>query len=1129
MGVVKNLMVRIGADVRGIVGGMKTAYNSTRQATSQIRNATAGMKQSVKDSFSGSRISIREYKEAVSNLKAAHNTAAQNTERLQDKLEQMQATYESLKSATAGIDLSTPLAEQIREAETSWHGFLNEAQKVKEALKKELSLDSTKSDPDKIDSLRHDLQLLRTAASEAELELRKLKSVASAIGADNISFASVSGMDTLQDEIKQIQRDLDISKIKTGELGQKLKSLSIPNLIKTELKSIGAAAGAAARAGLKEMGNRLIKIGVSGLKGIASLPAMLLSIGRSAAAGNSSLEKMVRSIRNIGIVALGLRSVSSIFRGVFGELQGIISSYVSQNEELNASITNMKNQLGQALAPAINVVIAAMQKLMPLIQTAANVVNAIFTRLFGSVRSTTSAIRSSAKAATSAAEATKSSVEEVKSSVEEATSALDKLHLYSFDQINKVSDNTEKNSSIGSSDDSSSTSGTSNGGIIGTLIGSGKTPAWLNSVLLWIDQLKAAFKAGDWVGLGKIFGDGINAAVNAINAVDIGTKVGTFVNNFFTTLNSALGTIDFFGMGKKLGEFVTAGFNAVNWSTVGETIGRAITAIPSIVVGFIQNTDWKLVATSLSNALTSMLKTITEWFRTVDWSKVGEAIGTFLANINWIEIFKSLGALMWEGFKAALEMLAGFIKGLGPGMILAAISAAISVVCLKIAGDSLKSALTNAFVTLVLPALKKTLSTAVSAIVSAIGGWPALIIAAAAAAVAVIALWLKGGGADVVGGFLEGMKEGIANIGASLSGAWESIGAFLDTRISDLWAKLEQGWARIKTSTASCWKEICSSVTERLKLMYTSSVQQIGVFRQMLVQNWSNIRSDAGNYVSQMAQSVETLFATLWANSVKVFSDLKNDLQRIWTSITAQLRNCLSTMFGLFQNTHTQLQNNTESSWQSILKTITSKTEGIFSVVEKFRTQLSSGFSKLNMAVSNAMTIMVGNIASGFANVLTKVQNCINSIISAVSKMVNSIVDAVSRAMQAIARLKEARSSLNSTDTSSTGSSNGSVSGVIGGFVSRIFGTSTHLATGGITTGPTYALIGESGKEAVMPLERNTGWMDTLAQRIVTAGGGSQQTPVVLKIYLGGKKISQHVIKDINSITQTTGVCPINV
>ena len=40
------------------------------------------------------------------------------------------------------------------------------------------------------------------------------------------------------------------------------------------------------------------------------------------------------------------------------------------------------------------------------------------------------------------------------------------------------------------------------------------------------------------------------------------------------------------------------------------------------------------------------------------------------------------------------------------------------------------------------------------------------------------------------------------------------------------------------------------------------------------------------------------------------------------------------------------------------------------------------------------------------------------------------------------------------------------------------------LARGGIVNGPTTAVIGESGKEAVIPLERNTGWITELARSL---------------------------------------------
>lgn len=51
------------------------------------------------------------------------------------------------------------------------------------------------------------------------------------------------------------------------------------------------------------------------------------------------------------------------------------------------------------------------------------------------------------------------------------------------------------------------------------------------------------------------------------------------------------------------------------------------------------------------------------------------------------------------------------------------------------------------------------------------------------------------------------------------------------------------------------------------------------------------------------------------------------------------------------------------------------------------------------------------------------------------------------------------------------------------------------LAKGGVVDGATLAVIGEAGKEAVMPLENNTGWINDLAQKI---------SAVMQKDYMGG-------------------------
>lgn len=76
-----------------------------------------------------------------------------------------------------------------------------------------------------------------------------------------------------------------------------------------------------------------------------------------------------------------------------------------------------------------------------------------------------------------------------------------------------------------------------------------------------------------------------------------------------------------------------------------------------------------------------------------------------------------------------------------------------------------------------------------------------------------------------------------------------------------------------------------------------------------------------------------------------------------------------------------------------------------------------------------------------------------------------------------------------------------------------------RLAEGGITMGSTLANIGENGREAVLPLDNNTGWMDKLADRIATRS--SAPTKVVLKV--GERELGYAVIDAINKNTKQTG------
>lgn len=78
----------------------------------------------------------------------------------------------------------------------------------------------------------------------------------------------------------------------------------------------------------------------------------------------------------------------------------------------------------------------------------------------------------------------------------------------------------------------------------------------------------------------------------------------------------------------------------------------------------------------------------------------------------------------------------------------------------------------------------------------------------------------------------------------------------------------------------------------------------------------------------------------------------------------------------------------------------------------------------------------------------------------------------------------------------------------------------TRLARGGVISGPTPALIGEDGTEAVVPLENNTEWIDKLASKINGTSGGKQ---LQLTVKIGEDTIATKVIDLINEKTQMSG------
>lgn len=90
-----------------------------------------------------------------------------------------------------------------------------------------------------------------------------------------------------------------------------------------------------------------------------------------------------------------------------------------------------------------------------------------------------------------------------------------------------------------------------------------------------------------------------------------------------------------------------------------------------------------------------------------------------------------------------------------------------------------------------------------------------------------------------------------------------------------------------------------------------------------------------------------------------------------------------------------------------------------------------------------------------------------------------------------------------------------------------------HLAKGGVIESPTLALMGENNKkEAVMPLEQNTGWINLLAEKLASVinargttnrSGMAEDRPVEIVLQLGDAKFGKAVINSINKLQNQTG------
>lgn len=233
---------------------------------------------------------------------------------------------------------------------------------------------------------------------------------------------------------------------------------------------------------------------------------------------------------------------------------------------------------------------------------------------------------------------------------------------------------------------------------------------------------------------------------------------------------------------------------------------------------------------------------------------------------------------------------------------------------------------------------------------------------------------------------------------------------------------------------------------------------------------------------------VSSFFLSVWKTIEGIFAVVEKVLAGDFKGAWEAIKGIFSTWGSFFSNLWKQLMNAFSAVGTFFSNTFKNAWDAIKNIFKGW----SSFFSGLWKDVKN----IFGNIAQSIGNSIASViKGAINAVLTLVEDKVNLFVSAINGAISIINKIP----GVNITKLSKL--------------------SIPRLATGGIATRSTIANIGEAGKEAVLPLENNTQWMDTLADKI--AERNSSPSKIVLQV--GEKELGWATINSINSITKQTG------
>ena len=338
----------------------------------------------------------------------------------------------------------------------------------------------------------------------------------------------------------------------------------------------------------------------------------------------------------------------------------------------------------------------------------------------------------------------------------------------------------------------------------------------------------------------------------------------------------------------------------------------------------------------------------------------------------------------------------------------------------------------------------------------------------------------------------------------------------------------------------------------------------------LLYQNWDTVVEFAKtawqglcDFISGICQAIGEFFSGLWAKLQEIFEPIgqwfSEKFQQAWDAIVNIFSGIGEWFSGVFQgawdaivNIFTPIGSWFGQRWADVTSALANIGAWFTDMFQKAWTGLTNIFSKLGSWFGERwadVTNALSNVSNWFGEMFTNAYNAVKDAFSSIGDFFSGVWETVKGIFVNAGQM--VGEAVGGAFKSAVNAVLGTIENVVNGFIGMINGVldvvrnlpglgwigsvSTvslpRLARGGIVDSPTIAMIGEAGKEAVVPLE-NTGFIQTLGRVVSSAvvnamagvgpqGGFSGDGDIVIQI--AGHEFGRVAIQEINKEHERAG------